>query len=130
MTRGRRALGRLVPVALGLLAGATLAPVAASAGEADVVAARAECAATCRFVVSVRHADTGWQHYADRFEVLGPDGRTLATRVLRHPHVDEQPFTRTLEDVRLPEGVERVRVRAGDSRHGFGGAELEIAIER
>lgn len=111
-------------------AAALLVPASGLAGKADVVAARAECEATCSFVVTLRHADTGWDHYADRFEVLDPDGNVLATRVLQHPHVHEQPFTRALGGVRLPEGVERVRIRAGDSRHGLGGAELELAIER
>jgi hypothetical protein len=50
--------------------------------------------------------------------------------VLRHPHVDEQPFTRALEDVRIPADVERVRVRAGDSKHGTGGEEVEVRVER
>jgi hypothetical protein len=79
--------------------------------------------------VTLRHADEGWQHYADRFEVLGPGGELLATRELRHPHVDEQPFTRSLEGVQLPAGVSAVRLRARDSEHGFGGRELEVAIE-
>ncbi len=117
---------RAAALAVALVAAAA----GAGAGEADVVAARAACAATCRFVVTVRHADTGWDHYADRFEVLDPDGRVLATRVLRHPHVDEQPFTRALDGVRVPAGVARVRIRAGDSVHGFGGAEVDVAIER
>jgi len=121
---------RAAPRGLAAAALLALAPAAAPAGEADVLAATARCAATCRFVVTVRHADTGWDHYADRFEIVGPGGETIAKRVLRHPHVDEQPFTRSLEDVRVPDGVERVRVRAGDSVHGLGGAEVEVPIER
>jgi hypothetical protein len=104
-------------------------PFAARAGEADVVAATAECAArVCRFSVSVRHADEGWQHYADRYEVLAPDGGVLATRVLRHPHVAEQPVTRDLEGVVIPAGVARVRVRAHDGVHEYGGAEATVEI--
>jgi hypothetical protein len=45
-----------------------------------------------RFSVTVRHADEGWDHYADRWEVLTSDGTLLATRTLYHPHVNEQPF--------------------------------------
>jgi hypothetical protein len=102
----------------------------ALAGTADVVEARASCRAErCRFAVTVRHADTGWQHYANAFEVLGPDGEVLATRTLHHPHVDEQPFTRTL-DARIPLAIERVTLRARDSRHGLGGAERELVLER
>ena len=39
-----------------------------------------------RFQVTVRHADTGWEHYADRFEIPDDQGLHLGTRVLHHPH--------------------------------------------
>ena len=103
----------------------------ALAGLADVTAATVRCeATTCTVSATVRHADEGWQHYADRYEILAPDGRVLGTRVLQHPHVDEQPVTRTLEGLTLPASVERVRVRAHDSVHGFGGAEQDVVVER
>ena len=104
----------------------------AFAGPADVLSASAECSAdsVCAFTVTVRHADQGWKHYADRWEVLSPDGEVIATRVLRHPHVGEQPFTRGLPRVKLPAALERVRIRARDSVHGYGGAEAEISLPR
>ncbi len=109
---------------------AGLSASAAGAGEADVVAARVSCNAdrVCAFSVSVRHADTGWSHYADRYEILTPDGRVIATRVLRHPHVHEQPFTRSLAGVEIPVGVESVRVRARDSVDGYGGEVAAVAL--
>lgn len=111
-----------------------LAGVAATAlaGPADVVAATARCSAAsvCSFDVTVRHADEGWEHYADRWEVVGPDGRVLATRVLRHPHVNEQPFTRSLGGVAIPVSISTVSIRAHDSVHGFGGAEMTVHLER
>jgi hypothetical protein len=113
-------------------AGLVLAGALARAGPADVVSARARCSAgsVCRFTVTVRHADEGWDHYADRWQVLASDGEVLATRVLRHPHVEEQPFTRGLGDVAVPPDLERVRIRARDSRHGYGGAEVDVDLER
>jgi hypothetical protein len=51
---------------------------------------------TYAFSATLKHGDTGWDHYADKFEVLGPGGKVLGTRVLYHPHVNEQPFTRSL----------------------------------
>lgn len=103
-----------------------LLSASAAAGEADVVdaAVARQADGRYRFDVTIRHADEGWDHYADRFEILAPDGTVLATRVLLHPHVREQPFTRALSDVEVPEGVERVRIRAHDSVHGHGGAEV------
>ncbi len=114
------------------LALALVAPAAAQAGEADVVDVKItpEAGGTYRFDVSVRHADEGWDHYANKWEVLGPDGTVLGTRELLHPHETEQPFTRSLSGVGIPDGVETVRVRAHDSVHGYGGAERQVTVPR
>lgn len=110
---------------------ACLACGPAAAGTADVVSATADCAgSTCDFTVTVRHDDQGWSHYANAWEVLAPDGSLLATRVLRHPHVSEQPFTRGLQGVEIPPEIQSVRIRARDSVHGFGGSEVEIDLDR
>lgn len=108
-----------------------LSPSVCLAGQADVVDAKAFKGqdGLWRFDVTVRHDDTGWNHYADRWDVLSPDGDVLATRVLAHPHVGEQPFTRSLWGVKLPEGLWRVRLRARDSLHGWGGAEVTLELE-
>jgi len=103
---------------------------AAGAGEADVVAVdlieTGERVYT--FNVTVAHADEGWDHYADRWEIVAPDGNILATRVLLHPHVDEQPFTRSLAEVVVPEGIDVVEVRAHDSVHGLGGQSVTVEL--
>jgi hypothetical protein len=102
------------------------------AGEADVVdvGVTHQGNGQYRFDVTVRHADEGWDHYADRWEVLGPDHKVLGTQILYHPHVDEQPFTRSLSGVRIGDTVESVRVRAHDSVHGFGGREVQVPLPR
>lgn len=102
------------------------------AGEADVVAADITQSSDGTFRVSatVAHADTGWDHYADAFEVLSPDGTVLGIRVLAHPHVNEQPFTRSLSGVEIPDDIDEVRVRAKDSVHEYGGAEIVLAVPR
>ena len=41
--------------------------------------------------VTVRHEDTGWEHYADRWEVLTASGQVPARWGVAHSHVDEQP---------------------------------------
>jgi hypothetical protein len=86
-----------------------LTAIAAGAGEADVldVAATSTGDRTWRFDVTVQHEDTGWDHYADAWEVLAPDGTVLATRTLLHPHTDEQPFSRSLTGVSVPDGMTR-----------------------
>ncbi len=107
-------------------------PSLAIAGEADVIEVQAlpEGADSWRFNVTVRHADTGWDHYANKWEVVAPDGRILGTRVLAHPHENEQPFTRSLGGVKIPSDVTRVTVRAGDSVHGLGGKEVSVELKR
>jgi hypothetical protein len=102
----------------------------AQAGEADVVDVQVSRSGdgTWRFDVTVRHADTGWDHYADAFEVVAPDGTLLATRTLLHPHVDEQPFTRSLSGVAIPGGTSEVTVRAHDKIDGYGGAEMTVTL--
>ena len=100
----------------------------ALAGGADVIAASADPVADgFRVSATIRHADEGWDHYADAFEVLGPDGTVLATRTLHHPHVEEQPFTRSVTVV-VPEGIATLTVRARDSVHGLGGTEVTVAL--
>jgi len=110
-------------VAMGVVSGA-------SAGEADVIAAKAvlQQEGTYRFDVTVSHADTGWEHYADAFEVLDMNGNVLGTRTLVHPHVDEQPFTRSLLGVVIPKGVKQVTIRAHDSVHEYGGREIVLTL--
>ncbi|MEO0854841.1 MAG: hypothetical protein AAFY15_15255 [Cyanobacteria bacterium J06648_11] len=112
-------------IALGVMA----CPAIAIAGEADVVEAevRAVGDGTYRFDVTVAHADTGWDHYANSWEVLAPDGTVLGTRVLHHPHVQEQPFTRSTT-IAIPDEIDRVIIRAGDSVHEFGGKTIELDI--
>jgi len=102
----------------------------ALAGQADVEDVRVERAAdgSYSFHVTVRHADTGWDHYANAWSVLAPDGTLLGERVLYHPHVNEQPFTRSLSGVSIPEGISKVIVRARDSQHGEGGRSLEVEL--
>ncbi len=111
-------------------AGLVLCAEGALAGEADVLEAKVEPTGggRYRFEVTVRHDDRGWEHYANRWEVVAPDGTLLATRVLRHPHVQEQPFTRSLGGVEVPDGLGRVVVRAHDLVHGLGGQEISVEL--
>jgi hypothetical protein len=103
---------------------------AALSGPADVVKVKVTKSGpgVYNFAVTVRHADAGWEHYADAWDVLGPDGAVLGTRTLAHPHVHEQPFTRSLSGVAIPKGIDKVRLRARDKVHGYGGAEVVVAL--
>lgn len=104
----------------------TMVPAEGCANVVDVVVERSGD----RFVVTatVQSADTGWDRYADAWEVRTMDGDVLGTRVLAHPHVDEQPFTRSLTDVEIPGTVTTVEVAARDSVVGFCGTTATVAV--
>ncbi len=107
------------------------------AGNADVVKVQVQNTAPGEwsFSVTVQHPDTGWEDYADGWDVVLPDGTVVKpaaneafTRTLWHPHVNEQPFTRSQSGVKIPESVKVVTIRAHDKRDGFGGQTVELAL--
>lgn len=99
---------------------ATLCATATLASDVEIVNVQAvQSGGTWRFDVTLRHADFGWEHYAEGWEVLAPDGTSLGVRVLTHPHVNEQPFTRSLGGIVIPEGLNEVTIRARDTVDGW-----------
>ena len=120
---------RLLIVALGLFAAL---PAIVFPGEADVtgVEVRQTDRGIFHFDVTVHHDDAGWDHYADQWEVVAPDGTVVGTRTLYHPHVDEQPFTRSLSGVAIADTISEVSVRAHDSVHAYGGKTVTVVLPR
>ena len=78
--------------------------------------------------VTVLSGDTGWEKYADAWQVIGPDGEVLGERILAHPHETEQPFTRSLSGVEIPRDVENVTIAARDLMLGFCGEVLTVEV--
>jgi hypothetical protein len=112
-------------------------PAASGAADADVLHVRAVQAAdgSWTFHVTVQHPDADWDDYADGWDVLTPDGVVIKpdpdspfTRLLLHPHVNEQPFTRSQSGIVIPDDVTQVRVRAHDLVDGFGGREVIVDL--
>ncbi len=97
---------------------------------ADVVGVEidVEAEGTFNFSVTVSSDETGWDKYADAWEVRTTDGEVLAERILAHPHENEQPFTRSLGGVKMPDGTIEVVVVARDSVLGFCGAAYSVSI--
>lgn len=62
--------------------------------------------------VTLKHPDTGWDHFADGWEVRDMTGKVLGFRELAHPHGFNEPFTRSLSSVMIPDGVRKVQIRA------------------
>lgn len=80
------------------------------------------------FDTSVRHNDQGWDHYADRWEVIDAQGNLLGFRQLGHPHDNEQPFTRSRCQIEIPSTISTVIVRAKCNVHGFGGKPVVVEL--
>src|SRR6056297_1024947 len=114
---------------LGLLL-ALAAPAAPAVGsEPDILNVRVEKVGMLWNVhVTLRHPDTGWDHYADGWEVLATSGNRLGYRKLMHPHVTEQPFTRSLSGIVIPDGAQKVLIKARCSLDGWAGEPVAVAL--
>ncbi len=109
---------RILMSVIALLGASTLA---ARADVPEIVAATAHRAGAGWMIeVTLTHPDTGWEHYADAWSVHAPDGTVLGTRELMHPHEHEQPFTRALTEVGVPDGVRELTIRARCLVAGWG----------
>ena len=113
-------------------------PIPAGVPDADVLFVRAtfdSASGAWTFEVTISHPDTGWEDYADGWDVVGSDGTVYKpdpgspfTRLLLHPHVGEQPFTRNQRGIKIPLAEIQVLVRAHDLRDGFGGKEVLVDL--
>lgn len=83
-----------------------------------------------RITVTLSHPDTGWDHYANGWEVLDAKGKRLGYRELMHPHVQEQPFTRSLFDIMIPDGTAEVFIRSRCSVQGWSDDLTKVALPR
>lgn len=83
---------------------------------------------TFTIAATVSSADTGWDKYADAWQVWNAEGEVLAERVLTHPHENEQPFTRSLSEVVIPEDLTAVTIAAGDSVLGYCGDRFVLEV--
>lgn len=114
---------KTMAILLALLPGALLAdPPEITGAEAR------QTGAGWQVSVTLAHPDTGWEHYADAWRVELEDGTVLGERILLHPHVDEQPFTRSLSGVEIPAGVARVFIRARCLVDGWGTARFAVIL--
>lgn len=119
-----------VTLVLSACAGSASGPASNTSGCADIVGVTItpESGGSLRFDVTVASDDLGWDKYADLWEIRTVDGSVVAFRELTHPHVDEQPFTRSLTGVTLPDTVTGVVVAARDSAAGFCGRTMTVEV--
>ena len=107
-----------------------LAPAgSAMAGAPEIVDAKVQKSGmNWRIEVTLKHDDTGWDHYADGWDVEDADGNVLGQRDLLHPHVDEQPFTRSLGNLMLPDGTREVFIRTRCSVDGWSADAVRVEL--
>ncbi len=79
---------------------------------------------------TLRHGDTGWEHYADAWRVVNEKGDVLGTRTLFHPHVDEQPFTRSQGGITIAKETPIVFVEAHDKKHGWSPQRVKVDLRK
>ncbi len=100
------------------------------AGMTEVIAVDAQKSKNeqYNFAVTLRHTDTGWEHFANKWDVIGADGVVYGTRILHHPHVEEQPFTRSLTGVSIPKDVKVIFIHSYDTIHGRSDQEYKVEL--
>ncbi len=83
---------------------------------------------TYNFSVTLKHADKSWEHYANLWQVETLQGELIAKRVLHHPHISEQPFTRSLSGVSIPSELKQVVIVAGCTVEGINSKKVLVKL--
>ncbi len=109
----------LIRTIIGLI-GCALTASLLQAGEVSIKAVKfTRGPADWTINVTLKHDDVGWKHYADGWRVVDTKGKILGMLTLYHPHVNEQPFTRSLSGVNIPAKMTKVYIEARDNVHGW-----------
>ena len=87
-------------------------------------------AGTWRADVTLNHADTGWKHYADAWRLVDEKGNEIAKRTLYHPHVNEQPFTRSLGSIQIPKNNKIIFIEAHDLNRGWSPNKVKVDLRK
>ncbi|OUS35812.1 hypothetical protein A9R01_06540 ['Osedax' symbiont bacterium Rs2_46_30_T18] len=95
----------------------------------EKVVATTNAQGSYRFDVTLAHADKSWDHYANVWQIETLQGEVLAKRVLLHPHISEQPFTRSLAGVKLPKGIAQVVIIAGCTVDGMNSQRYTLQLK-
>lgn len=128
-----RLLAGVVTVGLALVActgveGVDTTPVVREFPDVVEVDVHQEPDGTYRFDVTINSPYDSPERYADAWRVKSPDGTVYGVRELLHDHAAEQPFTRSLSGVEIPEDVDTVVVEGRDLQYGWGGKTVEVDL--
>lgn len=82
-----------------------------------------------RFAATISSPYDTPERYADAFRIMSLDGKVeYGVRILWHDHASEQPFTRSLDGVSIPEGVDEIMIQGRDKANGYGGQTLSVSL--
>lgn len=84
---------------------------------------------TFKFDVTISSPYDSANRYADAWRVIDEAGAVYGIRELVHDHSAEQPFTRSLDKVEIPETVEKVTIEARDLVNGWGGSTVTVDLD-
>lgn len=87
-------------------------------------------AGTWQADVTLKHDDAGWKHYADAWRLVDVNGNEIGKRTLYHPHVNEQPFTRSLSSFYIPKDKKIIFVEAHDLKHGWSPNRVKVDMRQ
>ena len=108
-----------------------LSSALASAGQVEIVMTQfTKKADTWHVGTTLRHGDTGWEHYADAWRLVDEKGDEIGKRTLYHPHVNEQQFTRSLSSFQIPGDKKIIFVEAHDLEHGWSSNRVKIDMTK
>jgi N-acetylmuramoyl-L-alanine amidase len=80
------------------------------------------------FDVTISSPYDSSERYADAWRIVGDDGVVYGVREVTHDHSGEQPFTRSLAGVEIPESVDHVTIEGRDLVYGWGGGTFAATL--
>ena len=83
---------------------------------------------TYEFAVTMSSPYDGPERFADAWRVIGDDGVIYGMLELQHDHANEQPFTRSLAGIDIPNTVRSVTIEGRDRVYGWGGSTTEVSL--
>lgn len=87
-----------------------------------------ERSAGLSFAVTISSPYDSPDRYADGIRVRSADGTVYGDSTLTHDHASEQPFTRSVTGVKIPDGVTEVVVEGRDQANGWGGGTKTVTL--
>ena len=122
---------RNMGIKIGLFISAFIFSLPVSANDVEIIkVVLTKRAGTWQADVTLKHEDTGWKHYADGWRLVDSNGDEIGKRTLYHPHVNEQPFTRSLTGFYLAKEMKTIFVEAHDLKHGWSADKVEIDLTK